>query len=88
LLLSYFQVILESSPALASLQMMPWTLTTALSGPLVGHLVVRLRAGTVMIGGLLVAGIGAAGWWFVRPETPFVWVAVPLMMVERGASQP
>jgi hypothetical protein len=27
LLLSYFQVILNGSPALASLQMMPWTLT-------------------------------------------------------------
>jgi len=33
LLLFYFQVILKSRPALASLQMMLWTLTTALLGP-------------------------------------------------------
>ena len=37
LLLSYFQVILENSPALASVKMMPWTLI--LLYPLVGHLV-------------------------------------------------
>jgi hypothetical protein len=40
---------------------MPWTLTTALLGPLVGRLVARLKAGTVMSGGLFVMGTGGRG---------------------------
>jgi hypothetical protein len=88
LLLSCFRVILEAVPALASPQMMSWTLTTALLGLLAGHLVASLKAATMMSGGLLVIGIGAVGWLFLRRETPFVWVAEPLMLVERGASQP
>jgi hypothetical protein len=80
LLLSHFQVILKSSPALAP-QMMPWTLTTASRCHLAGRQVARLKAGTVMSKGFLIMGIGALdGWSFVRPGMPFVRVAVPLTL--------
>lgn len=77
LLLYYFRVILKAVPALASLQMVPWTLTTALLGFLIGHRAARLKAETMLSGGLLVMGIEAAGWLFARPQTRFVRVAVP-----------
>jgi MFS family permease len=85
LILSFLQLISRSGPVETALQMMPWTLTVAILGPLIGYLVPRLNARAMMSAGLALLGFGALGMSFVKPETPYGWMVLPLILFGAGS---
>jgi MFS family permease len=84
LMLTFLQVISRSGPVTAAFQMMPWSLTVAILGPLIGYLVPRLNTRAMMSAGLALLAFGTLGMSFVKPETYYGWMVLPLVLFGAG----
>jgi EmrB/QacA subfamily drug resistance transporter len=83
----FFQTGQGFGPLSAGLRMLPWTATLFVFAPLGGRLVQRLGERTLIVGGLLLQAVGLV--WVAMlagPNTPYVALAVPMVIAGAGVS--
>ncbi|WP_427896237.1 DHA2 family efflux MFS transporter permease subunit [Kribbella sp. GL6] len=80
----YMQVVLGSAPLKAGLQLLPWTATLFVIGPIAGRLVDRVGERPLVVIGMT---LQAAGMFWVSRGTSHYWeLVVPLMVTGSGIS--
>lgn len=83
-LLYFFQRVQGLAPVSAVIRILPLVVVAAACSSTVGALMARHGPRPVLIGGLGLMAAGCAGLAFLRPETPYLVVLVPLALIGIG----
>ncbi len=84
--LSYFRLLRESSPSTAALLVMPLPLAAALLSPVAGKLARNGSPRALMSLGLLLMATGAFTLGWIRVDTPYVMLVIPMLLIGGGTA--
>lgn len=84
LLTQYFQFVQGVSPLSTGVRLLPVALAMMLVAPIGPQFVERYGARRVIVFGIAIAAVGFAIVGLLEPATPYVWVAVALLLIGAG----
>jgi MFS family permease len=85
-LLYYFRAVGMDTPSTAALKIMPLGLATALVSPVAGKLTATYSPRSIMTAGLALMALGALGLSPIRPNSEFVALAFPMVLIGAGTA--
>ena len=85
-LLYYFRAVCMDTPSTAALKLMPLGLASALVSPIAGKLTATCSPRSIMTAGLALMALGSLGLSRIRPNSEFVALAAPMVLIGAGTA--
>ena len=85
-LLFYFRAVCMDTPSTAALKVMPFALASAVASPVAGKLAATQSPCNLLTAGLVLMAMGTLGLSPIHPDSEFIALAIPMVLIGVGAA--